>query len=362
MEKKRVLVLEPNAFHGEVIPGIVFYFQELGYLVDVYVRKPHIEEKLFYNVEINGKLVEYDIENINKILLEEEIKDYDFLFLTSLEIQKEKQIIRLLDLINGSINTKYGILGIYHTSSFIDRFNDYEMAKEGRIFFLSDFQTNKYKGTSVLNPHYFGKIERTKLDNDKIKIGVLGNVYNANKIALALYNLSKKERDKLEIYHIGKTEKRNLPIWAKKIEYHILSMFSKKFKGRWLRYSVVETGRLNFPEMYRKINEMDYLLAQIDTGNEEGKHYIEVSTSGSKQISLGMCKPLIISEDVGRIYGFNDKNAIFYQNNQLENAFRKIIKNEINNEDLIKNLQVLKDRSTNESLINLEKVIKRIES
>ena len=37
---KSVLVIEPNNYHGEVVPGFVKYWQDLGYNVDVIMRLP----------------------------------------------------------------------------------------------------------------------------------------------------------------------------------------------------------------------------------------------------------------------------------------------------------------------------------
>ena len=44
---KKVLVVEPNPFHGEVVPGVVYYFRNLEYDVTVIMQKKNIKEDAF---------------------------------------------------------------------------------------------------------------------------------------------------------------------------------------------------------------------------------------------------------------------------------------------------------------------------
>lgn len=75
-------------------------------------------------------------------------------------------------------------------------------------------------------------------------------------------------------------------------------------------------GRLNFEDMYNKLEEADYILPLLDPDNDEHNRYITTGTSGSFQLMYGFIKPAIIHKKFADYYNLNDKNAIVYDNNQ----------------------------------------------
>ena len=48
-----VLLIEPNPYHGEIQPGFVKYFQDLGYDVDIFMRLENYLENPFVNYTKN---------------------------------------------------------------------------------------------------------------------------------------------------------------------------------------------------------------------------------------------------------------------------------------------------------------------
>ena len=115
---KRILVFEPNDFHGEVVAGIVQYLCLLGYGVDAYVREKNFDELKEVDFGDSVNLKKYDDSAIPIIFSKPFAERYDFVFFTSMEYKnREGKIIRFADEMTDPISTKYGLLGIYHTTS-----------------------------------------------------------------------------------------------------------------------------------------------------------------------------------------------------------------------------------------------------
>ena len=46
---KKVLMIEPNWYHFEVVPGYAYYFERLGYTVDIMLKKhENLGNEFFY--------------------------------------------------------------------------------------------------------------------------------------------------------------------------------------------------------------------------------------------------------------------------------------------------------------------------
>ena len=365
------MIVEPNPFHGEVVLGIVHYFNLLGYRIKLYIRKELMEEKLVTSICFDGEVSIIDIENIDKIFSYNNTKEYDFVFFTSLEYQNEEHL--LVDFISYyklNIKTKYGILGIYHTISFINIFGAKKLAEEGRIFCLSEFQ-KIISSVNVLNPHcfknsdYISESYIKKAKTDLIKIAILGNMLKPDIIAKAMKKLSTEEQKKIIVYHTGGQKIRGIDKVIKRklksIIYRFLEKLNDRWEGKAYETRIIEMGRLNFPDLFNFLKQIDYLLLPLDYHTYEGMHYISVSTSGTKQISLGMNIPIICNEIIGEQYGFNEYNAILYAENHLEIALRKILSINIDEQNGIKkNLKETAQQIEKMSLENLRNSIVKL--
>lgn len=362
------MMVEPNPFHGEVVLGIIHYFNLLGYRVKLYIRKELMEEKIISNLFFDGEVAVFNIKNIDEIFNYDNTKEYDFVFFTSLEYQNENHL--LVDFISYhklDIKTKYGILGIYHSVNFINIFGTRKLAEEGRIFCLSEFQ-RIIPSINVLNPHCFKNMPKNYIKKNKtglVKIAVLGNMFKPDIIAKAMKKLSIKEQRKIVIYHTGgkKSTRINKIVKGKlkAVIYRSLAKFSDKWDGKAYETKVVEMGRLNFPDLFDFLEKVDYLLLPIDYHTYEGLHYISVSTSGTKQISLGMNIPIICNEIIGEQYGFNTDNAIPYTENHLETSLRRILSINMGERNRIKkNLKETAEQIEKTSLENLKNSIMKL--
>lgn len=364
------MIIEPNPFHGEVIPGVIHYFNLLGYKIKLFVRNELIKEKLIPNVFFDGEISTFNTKDVKQIFDTDNINEYDFIFFTSLEYQNEEDL--LVDFVTYNdldIHTKYGILGIYHSINFLNIFGTRSLAEEGRVFCLSEFQ-RIMPSINVLNPHYFkdlNYVEENMLREPKdiVKIAMLGNMFKSDIVAKAVKKLSKKEKGKIRFFHTGgqkrKGFKKNIKKKFKLIIYYLLSKINDRWEGRVFEDKVIEMGRLDFPDLFDFLGKIDYLLMPLDHHTYEGMHYISVSTSGTKQISLGMGIPVICNETIGKQYGFDSDNAILYTENQLEDALRKVLEIKANECNRIKsNLQETADKIAKESLDNLKRTIEKL--
>jgi len=83
--KKRVLIIEANNCHGEVIPGYIDYYKKLGYDIEVIITKELAVFKPLYMFTDNEiKLVILDKDEINKIFSDKEyLIKYTWILITS---------------------------------------------------------------------------------------------------------------------------------------------------------------------------------------------------------------------------------------------------------------------------------------
>lgn len=328
----RILILEPNPYHGEVLPGLTKYFEDIGYVVDVYLQKKVYEERPFCRYLPSGKLFSYNMKNIHKILSEDVIRKYDFLVLSSMEYGHDGKIDRFLDYLGFIPDTKYGILGIYHTVTLINQFNDTSLLNEGRLFCLSEFQAqNNFFNMKMLNPHYFCKdLKLFSGFQDKRRFLVIGNAAELQILVDNVLSLDQKQRDEISIKYIGSGSTAIInqirqficnPI--KNVDFIERTI---KFLMSYLKNNISESnvisklGRLCFWEMYAEIENTDFIIVMIDKDNPKHQHYMNTVTSGIFQIILGFHKPCIIQEDVANIYGFTEKNCIMYNGENLASA------------------------------------------
>ena len=42
ISRHTILIIEPNTYHGEILPGFIKYFEDLGYSVELFLRTQHI--------------------------------------------------------------------------------------------------------------------------------------------------------------------------------------------------------------------------------------------------------------------------------------------------------------------------------
>lgn len=360
---KKVMVLEPNPYHTEVVLGIVKYFEDLGYVVDVYLRQEVRNNKAFCRYHITGETIYFWFKEVPDILKSNDIQNYDFLFLTSMEHSEHGKVERFLNEIDTIPKTKYGVLGIYHTTTFIDTFRDYELQKQHRLFFLSDFQKGGLKEFPVLSlsPITFtNSLPKSRKLSKPINLLTIGTSADFSIFSDAYWRLSKSDRKKIRVKHIGTPPRKvyNLRGFLYEIFCIVYGLIEPKYRRC---NNIAYLGKLNFADMFDEIEKADYVLVLIDPHIGDQKRYIQYSTSGIRQIILGFSKVGIMHNDVAEKYGFTQDAYIGYASGKLLDALRKVIEMSQNQYDLLveKTCEVRQSIYQN-SLLHISQVVKEI--
>lgn len=319
---KKILVMEPNPFHGEVVPGIVHYLKQLEYTVTVLVRHELVNEGIKDILPVGCEVIEFSDETIASILCDENVSEYDYLFMTSYEYLEDGSLFPFLNKFPDGVKTKYGVIGIYHSNYLINLFDDRARMGEGRIFCLSDYQRLSDRMHRIV-PQYFGDYYKVKDKKDHVDIAMVGNMYDSKTLSEAYFALPSAYKRKLRFYHVGGNGRGKCSAKIqiiKKMILKLLTIFNRSYKEKVFDKTVIHTGRLKFPEMLDILAKMDYILFPIDTHSYKGTHYLSVSTSGSRQLALGLGVPTIINADVAKLYGFSDKDSIIYKDGDMKSA------------------------------------------
>jgi hypothetical protein len=356
---KKILLIEPNPYHSEVLPGIVKYLEYLQYTVDVFVQESLLNDNAFCWYPHHVNLYGYQFSNLGNLLSAENIAEYDFVFFSSLEFTANGGMYNIVQHLGFMPKTKYGILGIYHTTSFIDRFKDYELMAEGRIFCFSDFQKQNYDVT-VLNPHYFAPPQfcSTSSKTDDY-LACVGGAYSERMLADALWKTRGKiKAGQLKIYLYGT---RHSQTNIKRLKLFLKFFIPSRHRAPYSYKFIVPAGHLSFAELFTSIVRSKYILVLIDPANKDHAHYLTDSTSGVKQLALGFNKIPIIHRMVAGKYGFDESNSILFEDNEgLAEVLMNIAnKSPYNEMDKIIQLRKLSERIESLSLANLRRAIER---
>lgn len=329
-----VLIVEPNPYHAEILPGFVKYFQDLNYNVDILVRHENIEDSPFKGLE-NFNIFGFSANMLKKVLKLDKIKNYKYLFLSS-SAYWEKNVYwdSFLNFLGYTPKTQKGILLVEHNiKSCLNKYNEENYLKESRLFTLSGFHNSP-----MLNPHYFIK-NNTHQKNRKTQFIIVGHWAKSKEL---LYETLTK------LYTNGYKDFEILIVGAK---YKLPKIYQQNVKM---------LGRIKFTRLYNILKNTDFILAMLDYSDKSHQRYLEDATSGSRQLSLGFNKPILINEAFAKVYNFDDTNAIAYKENDLYEAMKQAI--EMTQEDYSKKQMFLKNLANeiyNKSLENLRKVVEK---
>jgi len=321
------LLWEPCSLnHAEVVPGFTKYLLDLGYSVSVLVEPERIDEGLFSMFGENELvyLNRIPMKNARKFLLKNGLAAARGILISTITGK-----IRLIDI---PLAPGQKILCVSH-----DVRDDSASIDENTITLRRvDFET------VVVNPHYFGEIQKhTK--NATVNFISVGAIRAKRRNAALLVDAAQKlyqagVRD-FRITVIGKGTLCGLP--------------------EELRPFFRITGRLEFRDMYKEIQQADFFLPLLDPRNHDHDRYISSGTSGSFQLIYGFLKPPVIASRFAPINGFNNHNSVIYENNaDLAAAMEKAINMTAGNyREMRNNLKLYAENLYRESLENLRRLI-----
>ncbi|NTW29703.1 MAG: glycosyltransferase family 4 protein [Candidatus Moranbacteria bacterium] len=299
IRSKSVLIVEPNPYHGELLPGFSKYFHDLGYSVDIAIRSEVQEEGPFSAILENVPTIFHGTSGeISDLLRSERMQEYEFIFFSTNVLWEAGIFVgSYLSYLGFVPRAKYGLLSVEHNLDFLHQDGGEYHLRQGRVFTLSTERFGN-QDTLMLNPHYFGVVDEKKTSRRKFAVvgGVSAESKNINLLFSAVERLLREGLTDFDVIIMGAGHL-EVPDSLKK---HITFL-----------------GRRSFGELYGLMSESDYLLPLLDSAKAEHKKYLHGTTSGIVQLSLGFHIPMVIDEIYADRYGFDERNCVSYPSEKL---------------------------------------------
>lgn len=312
---KTVLLAEPNAFHGECLPGYVKYFRKLGYDVVILCRYANYKEDPFCRFADPPKRYCLTIWGMRKYLRSSKIKEYEYVLLTSARsyMEEYRYYWRYPDFLKKLPAGKHGYGLIEHefgAASYGEFWNKQEENSRylnelfDHTFVLTGFSFEEH-AIPMLNPHYFGEIKPKR------------DLSDGKKIFAAVGKISEGTRNFAQLFDA-------LMRFPGDPDYEIRVIGSGTLEAvpEKIRSKIKILGRLNFEDMYRNLEEADFFLPLLDP--EKQKAYLKYCTTGSRQLILGFNMISLMQKDFAEHYGFSSENAILYDDDPTDALVRAL--------------------------------------
>ncbi len=288
VRENSILVIESQDCHGECLPSVIHTLHSRGFNVDVWLAS---KEYLLRPIETFKDIRVFEVkrEHLSNLIALPSVLRYKFIF----------------------INTEWD----YYSRRTVDEafFSNY--LEKNKLIFLShrpEFSFSKLNSVSKrltlgeMNDYssevfyccYFGVIKPHKINTKEITFVVVGNIEKKRKdfdLLLECVNFLSKSSPELRF-----TVKVIARVGMLKIPSHLSKYFNF-------------LGCLDYPSMYKIIEESDFLLPLFNSHITEHLRYIHNGVSGTVNISLGFCKPMIIEEKFAISYGFDNTSSILYK-------------------------------------------------
>jgi len=82
-------------------------------------------------------------------------------------------------------------------------------------------------------------------------------------------------------------------------------------------------GRISFADMYNTLDKAHFLLPLLDSQNVCHRIYLRHNTTGTRQLSLGFRKPMVMDSTFAGAYGFDARSAVMYTPGDLHIGLEK---------------------------------------
>ena len=306
IDANTAILWEPcSKSHGEIVPGYAQILLDLGYRVVVLMTPQRIPEGLFSRMT-HPRLVLTTLtqRQIARFVKTDSIHSAAvFMISTAGKLPHRPDKRADLEVVFGT-NIPTNLLMVEHDAkSQIDAgvWSETSITLRGLNY--------KDSSSVVVNPHKFGDVDITR-KSDKTTFLLVGAARakrrNQNLVFDAAERLVKAGHADFEIRLIGKKGASNIPAHLKR--------------------NVVELGRVDFSQMYKEVENADFIVTAFQEDNEEHAAYKTVKTTGSFQLCYGFGKPCILQQDFAVGTALNETNSLFYStDDDMFNAMRRAI-------------------------------------
>jgi hypothetical protein len=344
--EKTVLLVEPNEFHAETLPGYCYYLKQLGFNVVLLARRKNCKSGVFSRMGKSEmpKVYSVGLLAMRYCLKLSQLNKYDFVFATSTVLAEKHGFFGLfVDYLGHTPAGRFGYFVIEHNFPSLKKAIEDGRVDIEQVFLLSPYQTQRYK-VPMLNPNYFGRVHNCRA-SDKTTFITVGTVTSRNR------NFSELVEAVRQLAHEGLTNF-DVLIVGRCAEPGMLSGFPGQIKF---------LGFLDFGKLYGALEKADYYLTLLDPDNDGNRRYLAGETTGSRQLILGFNLVPVINEVFARAYLFNETNAVTYGKAGLVNAMRDAIQmTDLEYNNRRRNVISLAESVREESLTNLNERVASI--
>lgn len=299
-----VLVIEPNDCHGEVVPGYVKYFLDMGFNVDVILHSSVSKDRPLCRMDSPRlRVFALDYYYLRKISETGRLGEYAHVLLTSGAYYHYSQFEDFSAVKILGLEQMKNLLIVEHDLNDIKNFNETHFLKNNQVIVLG----NLPEGIMV-NPHCFGNVKITpknKITNFIVVGGIDPKRKNHHLLFSAVENIVRSGIENFKITVVGNGKLKDIP-----------KSIRKKFKIK---------GYMTFPKMYKEMEKADFFLTLLDENNPAHERYIKTGVTGSAQLIYGFCKPAVIPAKFADFYGFDETNAMIVNNGDLAAAMQDAI-------------------------------------
>lgn len=290
MRPNAVLLVETNDTHGEVLAGLLDYFRELGFAVDVLVNSEVLKERPFCRTDLRG---------VNMFSCY--FGAFSWFFGTA-RFSRYAHVVLMSSAgyryIDGSdaasVVVRYGLqqkarslLVVEHELRDVERFGEQGLLAAGRLLTLGQLE----RGVPVV-PVSFGAATVPRRGASSSFI-VVGGIQRDRKNHAALVEAVRsllREGLHPSVVVIGSGNLGTLP--------------------DDVRFCFEVTGRLDYPEMLARVESAVFFLPLLDHANPAHERYVTTGVTGSAQLIYAFAKVPVIESRFAPFYGFSDENAI----------------------------------------------------
>lgn len=337
-----VLYIEPSDAHGEIVPGYIKLFVDMGMKVDVVIDSSVFKMKsLHFFKSTKYKIYVTNFYFLKYILNSKRAQMYKIVFIATNEIYQYYNKLFCNIFFNFALTNIEKLLLVEHDLKNLERYNSsLELYQKGRVAVLKNFKQDALLKEIV--PDYFGDFSHQSEDNKEVVFIVVGGLSsNRRNPELIVHGVNFLFRHGFESFRIVIVGDGKLPYLPKKCAEKI---FMK--------------GRLEFPEMYQEIRNSDFFLPLFDSNFDAHQKYKTSVCSGSIQLIFGFSIPAVLNRDFAKIYGLDCDSSVLYEDNEIGLGMMKAIQiDEKFRHQMSINLESKRFERYANSLSNLQKCI-----
>lgn len=338
---KKALVFDLVYGHGECLSSYIYYFEQLGYEVDVCARESVLNENPLCLLKSNHIVysMKDKVDPFNELIKLVDMSQYELIFFSTFNHETYSVSMKLAH--------KFPeLIVLYQEHSNIKHFlresgNDSNIVK-------NSFCLGSVKEFPQVSPVYFGDVKKSEKNKDKLVLFISG----LDKIHKDAYENFVKVID-------GLVEE----------GYNILVNVCG-VRGNWnttTSKNINILGRISFEELYSYYINSDFLIVLFDeyatNFPDIQTEFLSGRTSGSRQCSIGFNIPLILQKGYQKSWGFSNSNSISFEKKNIKKAIIAAynIKEEKYN-GMVKSLIDLRKKYTDLAISNISNKMEDIHS